>query len=158
MDVIPVDLIRSMGLDVTTLLPVRSRVFGTSQGSQLNILGGILLQVCAPRRNKSQDPSTLRLFYVASNIVRTYVSLSTLKSLRVISPEFPRIPLTIPQPEIGAAEDQTTSGPGLPTCSNSGTVPSDSKPCSCPRRTLGPQQPPSLPCAPTQANLAVLKQ
>ena len=44
MDICSVSTVRSMGLDTTSLLPVKARVFGASKDAELNILGGILLE------------------------------------------------------------------------------------------------------------------
>ena len=50
--------------------------------------GGILLRVNPPA---GQGPSTVRLFYVAETVSRTYLSLATLKALGIVEMDFPRI-------------------------------------------------------------------
>ena len=46
----------------------------------------------------------------------------------------------------------------LPKCTNTGIVGPDDQPCSCPTRTPPPTDTPVLPCAPTEANLPIIKQ
>ena len=85
MDICSVSTVRSMGLDTTSLLPVKARVFGASKDAELNILGGILLEVRPPSLLQDQVLSTVRLFYVASNVTKTYLSLGTLHVRRSYS-------------------------------------------------------------------------
>ena len=93
MDVTSVATIQSMGLDISSLVPVRARVFGPSRGAEIKMKGGILLKVEAP---DGKGPSTVRLFYVAENVSRTYLSLATLKALGIVGPDFPRWPASSP--------------------------------------------------------------
>ena len=88
MDVASVATIQAMGLDTSSLMPVRARVFGPSRGAEIKMKGGILLKVASPN---GEGPSTVRLFYVAENVNRTYLSLATLKALGIVEPDFPRI-------------------------------------------------------------------
>ena len=152
MDICSVSTVRSMGLDTTSLLPVKARVFGASKDAELNILGGIMLEVRPPYLLQDQVLSTVRLFYVASNVTKTYLSLGTLKALHVVEEEFPRIPKMV---EIAASEEGEMV---IPKCENTGVVLPGEKPCSCPKRTFPPSQQPELPCDPTEENLPALKQ
>ena len=152
MDICSVSTARAMGWDITSLLPVKARVFGASKDAELKILGGIFLDVRPPSPTNTQVLSTVRLFYVASNVTKTYLSLGTLKALHVVEEEFPRVP---PLVEIAVSSDVEVS---IPKCENSGVVLPGEKPCSCPKRTLPPTQSPELPCNPTEENLPLLKQ
>ena len=116
MDICSVSTVRSMGLDTTSLLPVKARVFGASKDAELNILGGIMLEVRPPYLLQDQVLSTVRLFYVASNVTKTYLSLGTLKALHVVEEEFPRIPEMV---EIAASEEGEMV---IPKCENTGVV------------------------------------
>ena len=84
-------IVRAMGIDTNTLLPVKTRVFGAT-GAELDIIGGVLLHVSPPSPANRPVYSTVRLFYVSRNVSKTYLSLSTLKALHVVDEEFPRIP------------------------------------------------------------------
>ena len=95
MDVVSVASIESMGLDTSSLVPVRARVFGPSRGAEIKMKGGILLKVENP---DGTGPSTVRLFYVAENVSRTYLSLATLKALGIVEPDFPRFGNRWPAP------------------------------------------------------------
>jgi hypothetical protein len=155
MDVTSVSTIRSLGLDESYLFPVAARVFGASRDAEIDIIGGILLKVQPPGPNPST--STIRMFYVARNVSRTYLSLSSLKALGVVSPEFPRMS-ALQQGSMASISAREPAG--LPPCSNDGVAqPGEmDKPCGCPRRALPPTGKPALPCAPTEENLDALKQ
>ena len=152
MDICSVSTVRTMGWDTASLVPVKVRVFGASRDAELNILGGILLDVRPPATSHTQVLSTVRLFYVASNVSKTYLSLGTLKALHVVEEQFPRIPAMV---EVAAIDAQDVY---LPSCTNSGVVLPGEKPCSCPRRATPPTKTPVLPCEPTEDNLPALKQ
>ena len=106
MDVTSKATIESMGLDITSLVPVRARVFGPSRGAEIKMIGGILLKVEPP---DGKGPSTVRLFYVAENVSRTYLSLATLKALGIVGPDFPRWPASTPR---GAPYSRMTATQG----------------------------------------------
>ena len=149
MDISSMDMARSLGVDVTTLLPVRARVFGASREAELNILGAMFVEISHP----TKPPLTsIRMFYVASNVSRTYLSLGTLKALLVVEGSFPRIP-TLTEVSTCSYSQST-----VPTCTNSGVVVPGEKPCSCPARTLPPTDKMTLPCSPTEENLPILRQ
>ena len=95
-----------------------------------------------------QKASTTQLFYAASNVTSTYLSLSCLKALGIVDEDFPRLGQSL------------LSGimAGSPSCDNDGVVINENETCNCPRRALPPSQPPRLPCAPTEENLPTLKQ
>ena len=86
MDIVSVATIQSMGLDISSLVPVRARVFGPSRGAEIKMKGGILLRVNPPA---GQGPSTVCLFYVAKTVSHTYLSLATLKALGIVEMDFP---------------------------------------------------------------------
>ena len=56
-----------------------------------------------------KGPSTVRLFYVAENVSRTYLSLATLKALGIVGPDFPRWPASTPR---GAPYSRMTATQG----------------------------------------------
>ena len=155
MDICSVATAKSLGVDINSLLPVRARVFGASRGAEIQILGGMFLEVGPAGPKDTSSTRTVRLFYVATNVSRTYLSLATLKALRVVDSDFPRIKSVLPGVEVAATESGSV---GLPKCTNSGVVLPGEKPCSCPQRELPPSGPVELPCPATEENLPQLKQ
>ena len=41
-------LMHQLGVDPTSLLPVRARIFGASRGAKIDIIGGIILEISDP--------------------------------------------------------------------------------------------------------------
>ena len=154
MDVCGINLLHRMGIDRTSLFPVQARIFGASRDAQIDIIGGILLLVSDPDEHTGKvSRSTVRLFYVATNVTSTYLSLATLKALGVVEPSFPKFAA------LGRAHGAlAASTASLPPCTNSGVVMPTDQPCSCPKRELPSSTPASLPCPPTEENLPKLKQ
>ena len=148
MNIISARTLAQMQISEGSLLPVKVRVHGAVQGSKLQILGGIFLHVADPRE-PDKRASTTQMFYVASNVTSTYLSLACLKALGIVDEDFPRL---------GQA---SLSGlhTSFPTskCENTGVVTGDEEACSCPKRELPPQQAPRLPCSPTEENLPTIK-
>ena len=149
MDISSLDMARSLGVDISSLLPVRARVFGASREAELKILGAMFVEVGHPTK---PSLTSIRMFYVASNVSRTYLSLGTLKALGVVEESFPRIPTITEVSTCSYSQNK------VPTCTNSGVVVPGDKPCSCPARTLPPADKMTLPCSPTEENLPILKQ
>ena len=147
MNIIPASTIVNMKISLGSLLKVRARVHGAVQGSRLNIIGGIFLHVQDPHSPATKARST-QLFYVASNVSNIYLSLACLKALAMVGPDFPSFGEAS---HVGALS-------GTSTCKNTGVVINENETCNCPTRSLPPDQPPRLPCAPTDANLHILKQ
>ena len=145
MDILARYDLEKMGVSSTSLFPVRARANGASQGSTIDILGGIILKI---KGAHSQSRSTLQLFYVASNVTRTYLSLSTLKALGVVEQDFPKIPMA----------NSTIAATGIKKCVNDGVVHQGQTQCSCPPRTLAPSSPARLPCPATPDNIPKLQQ
>ena len=146
MDILAKYDLEKMGLTHTSLFPVRAKANGASQGSTIDILGGIILKI---KGAHAQSRSTLQLFYVASNVTRTYLSLSTLKALGVVEPDFPRIPIV---------NNTIAATTGIMKCVNDGVVQQGQTRCSCPPRTLAPSSPARLPCPATPDNIPKIKQ
>ena len=147
MNIIPARIIANMQVSLGSLLPVKARVHGAVQGSRLNILGGIFLHVQDPHKPTTKARTT-QLFYVASNVTNTYLSLACLKALGIVEPNFPRLGRAS---HLGALLSTST-------CKNTGVVLTDDETCDCPKRSLPSEDTPRLPCAPTEANLPILKQ
>ena len=124
MDILALHELENMRVLPSSLLPVRAQVTGASHGSSINIIGGILLSV---KGINTRSRSSLQLFYVSDNVSRTYLSLSTLKALGVVSPDFPRIPMM--------EEEASVAASGPKQCTNDGVVAPGQTPCSCPART-----------------------
>jgi hypothetical protein len=163
MDVLSATTAMSLGLDTASMMPVRARVFGASGGAQIEMLGGVFLEVRPPPPpagcKEEQMAGTVRLFYVAKNVAKDYLSLATLMALGVVGKEFPSYPQAgrLSRGEIAAAQLEAP-GAAVPRCRNSGVVLPGEEPCSCPVRELPPAGPVPLPCAATKENLPKMKQ
>ena len=149
-NILPTAEAERMGISLPSLLPVRVRISGASSGSKINILGGVVLAV---KGMSARSCTSLQLFYIADNVARIYLSLSTLRGLGVVPHNFPRVAEIS---EVGAAHT-AQQGPQA-QCSNSGVVLPGDSPCTCPHRTLSPPKAATLPCAATEQNLPQLKQ
>ena len=91
MDICSPTLGQQLGLDTSSLFLVKARVFASSRGASIDIIGGIIVKLSAPGREQT-TLLTVRLMYVASNMSHTYFSLSTLTArLGVVGETFPRI-------------------------------------------------------------------
>ena len=158
MDILSLMTLKEMGLDPSTLVPVKARVVGAVRGSKLDIVGGVLLDVRAPAA-PSGCHSSVRLFYVAANVTQCYLSLSCLHALEVVTTDFPTIGASAATCSL-VKQERTEDSPSdtLPPCTNTGVLLPGDPPCSCPDRTLQPLTPASLPCAPTQENLPKFKE
>ena len=86
MDISSLAMARSLGVDINTLLPVQARVFGATREAEIVILGAMFVEISHPTQ---PSLNTVRMFYVASNVSRTYLSLATLKALGVVEEDFP---------------------------------------------------------------------
>ena len=146
MNIMSARTLAQMKISQGSLFPVKARVHGAVQGSRLNILGGIFLHVQDPHQPEAKA-SAIQMFYVASNVTSTYLSLSCLKALAIVGEDFPLI---------GQAPS-TLAGSSTKPCKNTGVVLGHDETCSCPKRSLPPQDAPRLPCAPTEDNLPALK-
>jgi hypothetical protein len=156
MNICPVEVVERLGIDPGTLLPVNVRVFGASRGAKIDILGAVLVRVSDPYHGRDSK-SALAMVYVASNVTKTYLSLATLTALGTVPITFPMIE---PLDHIRIAASTAAPAAALPPCTNSGVAAAGDrdKPCSCHTRALPPTTRAALPCAPTEANLARLKQ
>ena len=152
MDICSPALVQQLGIDTSSLFPVKARVFAASRGASIDIIGGIIVKMSAPGRQTAL--STVRLMYAASNISSTYLSLSTLTDLRVVDEAFPRIKDKIAV----VASTSTAQCASLPPCTNSGVLVPGEQQCYCTALTLPPTSKPSLPCLATEENLPKLKQ
>ena len=143
MNILPVKEIEKLGIDQHSLLPVRTVVSGATKGSRLNILGAVFLSV---KGMLTDSRETLQLFYVADNVISIYLSLSTLKALGIVPPDFPKIGM-----------EGRVAGVGVHKCTNDGIVVDGQAPCTCPPRTLAPPPTTILPFPPTKDNVPRLK-
>ena len=157
----PPDIIHRMGYREAILFPVSTSVSSASN-IKIKILGGIILRVTATNRVTGVTLSCKQLFYISNEVTETYLSRDCCAQLQTIPSDFPAVgscpPNTADKTGMVASTTGTTNIPSLSRCSNSGVPSKSDKPCTCPRRTLPPSAPPTLPCAATEENLPQLKQ
>ena len=80
-----------MGIDLRSLFKVSTQIFGSTQTAKVKIAGGILLKVSDPLGNVKPGINPLIwLFYVATNVKHTLLSLAMLCALRVMNHSFLR--------------------------------------------------------------------
>ena len=125
MDICDLATAKSVGVDIASLLPVKARVFGATREAELKIVGAMFVKISHP---SLPSRTTIRMFYVASNVSRTYLSLGTMKALGVVEQNFPNIPTLY---EVAAPIIRNT----------------------VPVWTLPPSNKMTLPCSPTEENL-----
>ena len=165
MNIVPVEVIKSMGISIPDLFPVRSKIGGPS-AEPIAILGGVILQLKGMHGETGNTHTSHHLFYVASSCKNIYLSLDTCMAIGVVPPDFPKVGAFLEpdcQTAVNAAAAAlpqgagTTESPRLPPCSNTGTISPGDPPCKCPLRSLPPTTEPVLPCAPTEENLPKIK-
>ena len=88
LNIVDVDTVRSMGVDVSTVIPSTTVVKTASAGWRLDIAGVIFLQVAArgPPQVRARVPQQ---FHVARNASTVYLSYKCLQDLAVVSTDFP---------------------------------------------------------------------
>ena len=160
MDICSIAVMHQLGIDPTSLVPVKVRIFGTSRGARIEIVGSLILEILDPSGHavKLRMALAVHLFYVAANVSSTYLSLANLKALGVVKPAFPRfgtasstrLATSYSSPlDAKTASSQSTGKAtvGLPPCQNIGVVLEGDKPCSCTRYNLSATTPIALQCA-----------
>ena len=159
MNVVPASLIKSLGIDLSSLFPIKSRVSGPSS-EPISLVGGIILEVAGGQHKSSV--STIQLFYVSSAVKSTYLSMEACVQLGIVPPTFPAVgAFSDSTRSVVAAAEVASVGPAtphLPKCTNTGLLLPGEELCSCPERTPPPTDGPELPCDPTVENLPRLKQ
>ena len=153
MNITSIKTINEMGYNKASLFPVSMGIEGASKEA-IHIIGGIILEVRAINEATRFKLSTYQLFYVSDKVTQTYLSRDCCEQLQTLPPNFPTIG-SCPPPLLAA-----TMSPSLPPppCSNSGVSSPGELTCNCPRRSLPPEDAPSLPCEATEENLPKLRE
>ena len=91
-DIISSELVYDLGIELDSLIQVSAQVFAATQTAKVIIAGGILMKVSDPAGSdiKSSINPLARLFYVATNVKGTFLSLATLQVLGVMDQSFPK--------------------------------------------------------------------
>ena len=133
-----INLLKAMGLQKTHLIPVTMKM--TAANSQgIEILGALPLRISG-KSSSGSSVFTHQLVYFTPSTSRLFLSKQACISLGLISSKFPTIGEamevnnTMPKPESGITRD-----------------------CQCPRRTLPPPLPKSMPFAATEDNCGKLE-
>ena len=143
---IPIALLPKLGVRSTDVLPIMTNL-NTVTGAPVELIGGILLEFRGINHATGIEMTSKQLAYVSTTIPYTFLSREACNDLGLIPKDFPTIG--------GCSPPMTVASM---TCSNSGVSGPDDLPCSCPRRELPPNTPPTMPCAPTSDNLPLLRQ
>ena len=148
--VIPHSLLNNMKVKPDSIFPVQTRIQGVAN-APIMVEGGVLVVITAKNAKTGEICTSKQLAYVSATVKVPYLSFDACVDLGIVEPDFPQVGDSYKGPTV-------TIGQLSPTqCSNSGVPSSSDGECSCPRRELPPVMPPVLPCAPTVANLPILK-
>ena len=151
--VVPYSLLENMKIKPDYIFPVETTINGASN-VPIMVEGGILIKVTAHNTKTGAVRHSRQLAYVSRHVSVPYLSPSACMDLGLVPATFP---------EVGSADTsdlahlQVISSPTTQTCSNTGVPGQNDTLCQCPVRALPPASQPHLPCAPTTANLPVLK-
>lgn len=109
------------GFSESDLLPVRHGLYAAN-GEKIPVNGAILLRLSGTS-NEGDAHSAAVMTYISPSTNRFYLSREAMIQLNVISKDFPKIGATVQEAVIGCSIE----------------------PCGCPRRSLPPGRPSSLP-------------
>ena len=154
MNITSISMIKKIGYNAASLFPVTMTVESASKEA-IYIIGGIILEVIAINKSNNLKVSTLQLFYVSDKVRQTYLSRDCCEQLQILPSNFPTTGGCPPTGKI-ASISENKGAESSSTCSNSGVPTQADQPCNCPKRSLPPDEPPTLPCEPTEANLPVI--
>ena len=169
--VVPDTLLRTLKIKREQLLPVATGL-NTVTRTPVDIIGGIFLTFTGTNPSSGITLTSRQLSYVSSSVPYPFLSREACTDLGLIPKSFPSIgscdntggaiPTCASTVGSDPAHDPTNSdSDAISTplqCTNSGVSLSSDTPCSCPIRQAPPEDPPILPCPPTQENLPKLKQ
>ena len=88
------DTRKELGIEASSLFPVKARVFGASRGAEIDIVGGSLLAVGLPgtgNPNIKTPPPHFCMVYWAKNVSRNYLPMSAMKAMGLVSHDFPSL-------------------------------------------------------------------
>ena len=125
------------GLKKSSLVPVKGRM-NAINGEGINILGAVFLRLEGTDAITGQTVQTAVMAHVSESTERFYISRQAMRELGIIAHDFPKVQ--------ARAESAATS-----------KIDSEFAPCGCPRHSLPPEKPDSLPFAPTEENVDKMK-
>ena len=143
---IPVSLLSSLGVQASDVFPIATNL-NTVTGAPVDLIGGLLVEFCGVNPVTGVKCTSRQLAYVSSTIPYPFLSREACVDLGLVPSNFPTIGGCGPSTMLANT-----------SCSNSGVTGPDDMPCSCPLRQLPPEDPPTLPCEPTEDNLEILHQ
>ena len=129
-------LFNRFGLKRSCLIPVKGKMSAIN-GEGIGILGAVFLRLEGIDASTGQVVQTAVMAHVSESTERFYISRQAMRELGIISPDFPRIHA----PVINAATSSEL----------------EMAPCGCPKHSMPPKKPESLPCAPVEENVGRMK-
>ena len=133
-----------LGVTKRELIPLSNGI-SAADNSGLGLLGGVLVNIAGQADDGTQF-STKQLCYIAENIDCLFLSRQACRELGIIGEDFPSIG-AFRKTSSALSNMSTETSPGL----------DDSRPCTCPARTLPPPCPTELPYPPTVENITKLE-
>ena len=140
--------LQTLGIKKNSIFPLALSI-NTVTKQSIDLIGGVFLKFTMYNRRTNTTVLTRQLCYISKTVHGIYLSEEACSDLQLI-------PVSFPQPH--EEHEISTIVKTTKKCSNTGVGPDSSTVCSCPRRTLPPEDEPQLPCAPTKENLQVIKQ
>ena len=144
--VVNVRELAALGIKKHTIFQLATTVNTVTRAS-IDLVGGVFLEISACDPTSRVVRRTRQLCYVSNTVPGIYLSREACVDLGCVPESFPSIG------QCNGIKTEIAKDP----CDNSG-VQVNVKECDCPKRELPPMEPPTLPCAPTEKNVEILKQ
>ena len=143
---------RAAGFKRGDLIPVKQKLTAVSK-SRISIFGAVILRIYGTSLSGKQY-SAACIVYISPDVSGFYLSQDAMIQLEIVPVDFP---------SVGAAAPSTTA---IPVTEASGTNTNESllkkepviSKCNCPKRTLPPDRPASLPMPAIPENVAEMKE
>ncbi len=140
-------IVRSLGFKERDLLNVELRMNAVNQQA-ITISGAVILRLTG-LDNGGHPLQTTQICYVTPDTEKLFLSREACVDLGLISSSFPAF---------GEASSMTIKDTDIPTSYSVKEAMSDSERCDCPKRSMPPPLPSTIPFPATEANVEKLKQ
>ena len=130
-------MFNKFGLKKSCLVPVKGRMSAIN-GEGINILGAVFLRLEGKDANTGQSVQTAVMAHVSESTNNFYISRQAMRELGIIDQDFPKVQ---------ARDDNAATS----------KIESELAPCGCPKHSLPPTRPNSLPFAPLEENVDKMK-
>ena len=129
--------LHKLGLKKSSLVPVKGKMCAIN-GEGINILGAVFLRLEGTDASSGKAVQTAVMAHVTESTERFYISRQAMRELGIIPHDFPKVQARATNAAASNNESETA-------------------PCGCPRHSLPPERPGSLPFDPTEQNVDAMK-